>query len=84
MPMDRVVAFPCTGNDTMMGAIASIEGMIPVHGVRITHIRPGAGTEPVVTVLDWEKILSSKAGFGDNLQLLPGDRIILEEKEEER
>ena len=47
----------------------------------IKYIRPREDGEPVVTPLVWEKVIFSKSGFGDNLQLLPGDRLVLEVKE---
>jgi protein involved in polysaccharide export with SLBB domain len=79
---DRVIMFPCTGNDTVMQAIANMDGgnTNPAQ-LTIKHIRPRENGEPVVTSLDWDKVLFSKSGFGDNLQLLPGDRLGLEMKE---
>ena len=74
---DRVMMFPCTGNDTVMGALTNLQE--PMRKFDIRHVRPSEG-EPSVTPLQWDKVLMSKPGFGDNLQLLPDDRIFLEEK----
>jgi hypothetical protein len=80
--LDTFHTFPCTGNDTVMKAVANLGSQeMPIMRCTIKHIRPGDDDKPpVVRVLDWEKILSSRSGFGDNLQLLPGDRIVLEMK----
>jgi protein involved in polysaccharide export with SLBB domain len=75
---DQVIQFPYTGNDTVMGAL-SAEGMPMMSQFNIKHVRPRDG-EPTVTPLQWDKILMSKSGYGDNLQLLPDDRIFLEWK----
>ena len=77
---DRVMEFPCLAKSTVLGAIAGIDGLSNTRGM-IKHIRPRESGEPVVTSLDWEKVLFSQSGTGDNLQLLPGDRLVLEVKE---
>ena len=77
---ERVIMFPCKGNDTVMDAIANMEGLVDTE-CSIKHVRPVENGEPVVTPLTWEKVIFSKSGFGDNLQLLPGDRLVLEVKE---
>ena len=82
---DRVMMFNCTGNDTVMQAIANMHGLNvnPAQLIQFTlkHVRPRENGEPMVTSLDWEKVLFSPSGFGDNLQLFPGDRLVLEMKE---
>jgi protein involved in polysaccharide export with SLBB domain len=93
---ETVREFPCAGNDTVLRAIAigmgidmqPYVGNVPTQSTHylgdasIKHIRPGEEDKPpVVKTLEWEKILFSKSGFGDNLQLLPGDRIVLEMKQ---
>jgi protein involved in polysaccharide export with SLBB domain len=77
---ERVIMFPCKGSDTVMDAIANMEGLVDTE-CSIKHVRPRENGEPVVTPLTWEKVIFSKSGFGDNLQLLPGDRLVLEMKE---
>ena len=93
---EKILTFPCIGGDTIMKAVGYIEQsfrdpMNPrgqserssiVDRCTIKHIRPGASGEPVVTPLEWDRILFSKSGFGDNLQLLPDDRLVLEMKGE--
>jgi hypothetical protein len=54
----------------------------PGEVISMTHIRPGKEGEPTKTPLRWEKVLFSQSGFGDNLQLLPEDRLVLEMKAE--
>jgi polysaccharide export outer membrane protein len=75
---EHILTFPCTGNDTVLDAVGNV--MVGQMGnLVIKHIRPSDDDKPpVVKVLDWEKILFSKSGIGDNLQLFPGDRIVLE------
>ncbi|GHT44368.1 hypothetical protein FACS189454_01510 [Planctomycetales bacterium] len=78
---DRVMKFPCTGNDTVMAAITELNGMMPDVNDNIQHIRPGKGDDDTKTTqLQWSKIILHRAGYGQNMQLLPEDRIIFEVK----
>ena len=70
-----VYAFPWTGNDTVMSALAELRLMnTRLHDIK--HIRPG-NDEPTITPLCWDRVLTSRSGTGDNVQLLPDDRLVL-------
>jgi polysaccharide export outer membrane protein len=79
---EQILMFPCTGNDTVMKAITDMKTLPgSLSDVGIQHIRPGKDDgDAKTTQLQWSKILLHRAGYGQNLQLLPGDRIIIEIK----
>jgi polysaccharide export outer membrane protein len=77
---DQILRFPCTGDDTVLGALTNMAGLVSSSDCVIKHIRPGEGGEPLIRLLSWEKVLFSKSGFGDKVQILPEDRIVLEMK----
>jgi hypothetical protein len=44
----------------------------------IEHIRPALdGGKPVKREIKWSNVLESRSGFGDNIWLLPEDRLML-------
>lgn len=76
---EQVMAFPCTGNETVMKAIAKIQWPANHSNTNIVHIRPGDETgQARTTTLQWDRILTERGGYGHNLQLLPGDRLVFE------
>jgi polysaccharide export outer membrane protein len=76
---EQVVRLPATGNETVLDAIAQIEGLSQVSSKNIWVARPApAGTEcGQVMDVNWREI--TKEGITTtNYQLLPGDRIYVQ------
>jgi polysaccharide export outer membrane protein len=77
---DTIVRFPVTGNETVLDAIAQVNGISRVSSKRIWIARPmpgGAGCDAILPV-DWREITKG-AGTATNYQILPGDRIFIAE-----
>jgi polysaccharide biosynthesis/export protein len=77
---DGVVRLPITGNDTVLDAIAQINGLESVSSKRIWIARPapyGSGCHQILPV-DWY-LLTSRGDPGTNYQLMPGDRLFVAE-----
>ena len=75
---DGVVRLPITGNDTVLDAIAQINGLESVSSKRIWIARPapyGSGCHQILPV-DWY-LLTSRGDTGTNYQLMPGDRLFV-------
>jgi polysaccharide export outer membrane protein len=76
---DGVTRWPVTGNDTVLDAIANINGLTEVSSKRIWIARPAPhGTGVQVLPVDWQAVTA----FGDastNYQLMPGDRVFVAE-----
>lgn len=74
---EQVYRFPCTGNETVLDAIAQISGLPVVSckkDIWVARPRPaGAGADQVLDV-DWDAIARG-ADTTTNYQVLPGDRI---------
>ena len=73
----QVVRLPVTGNDTVLDAIAQVNGLLPVSDKReIVLARPSpmdqAGDQ--VYPVDWVA-LTTRGSTPTNYQLLPGDRV---------
>ena len=76
---DTVTRLPITGNETVLDAIANINGLNEVTSKRIWIARPTpGGVEPQVLPCDWRAITASGAA-GSNYQILPGDRVFVAE-----
>ena len=75
----QVVRIPFTGNETVLDAIANIEGLSPTSSQRIWVARPApSGVEMAQTLpVDWRAI-SREGVTTTNYQLLPGDRVFIE------
>jgi protein involved in polysaccharide export with SLBB domain len=75
----QVIALPATGNETVLDAIAKVQGLPAVASLRkIWVARPSPAGNPCSQVLpvDWQAI--TQAGRTEtNYQLLPGDRIYI-------
>lgn len=73
---ERVVRIPFTGNETVLDAIAQVEGLSQVSSKQIWVARPapaGTGCAQIMPV-NWNDIAAE--GVTDtNYQVLPGDRI---------
>jgi polysaccharide export outer membrane protein len=76
----QVVRLPITGNDTVLDAVAQLNGLSPVssqHHIWVARPAPAAANQQLILPVDWKGITRS-AGTGTNYQLLPGDRIYVQ------
>jgi polysaccharide biosynthesis/export protein len=77
---DSVIRIPVTGNETVLDAIAQVQGLRNVSTKRIWIARPapgGVGCDQILPVR-WDDIVKGGA-TATNYQVLPGDRIFIEE-----
>jgi polysaccharide export outer membrane protein len=79
----QVFRLPVTGNETVLDAIAQVNGLLPVSNKReICLARPSpmdqAGDQ--VYPVDWEG-LTTRGRTATNYQLLPGDRVYINSEE---
>jgi len=75
---DNVARFPVTGNETVLDAIAGINGLSRLSSKEIWIARPapsGVGCDQVLPV-DIEAIMKG-GSTATNYQLLPGDRVFI-------
>ncbi|HOA52459.1 MAG TPA: hypothetical protein PKI05_09385, partial [Thermogutta sp.] len=75
---DSVIRLPCTGNETVLDAIAQVGGISQVSSKRIWIARPspaGTGCEQILPV-DWNAITRG-GNTATNYQVMPGDRIFI-------
>ena len=76
---DGVIKFPITGNDTVLDAIANINGLTEVSSKQIWIARPAPHGEAVqVLPVDWQAV-TAFGGSSTNYQLMPGDRVFVAE-----
>lgn len=76
---DGVTRFPITGNDTVLDAIANINGTTEVSSKQIWIARPVPDSnELVILPVDWRGV-SALGATGTNYQILPGDRVFVAE-----
>jgi polysaccharide export outer membrane protein len=76
---DGVTKFPITGNDTVLDAIANINGTTEVSSKKIWIARPVPDSEALVILpVDWRGV-SAMGATSTNYQLLPGDRVFIAE-----
>lgn len=75
---ESVVRLPFTGNETVLDAMAQMQGLSEVSSKNIWVARPSpAGTQVAQTMpVDWRAI-TQDAVTTTNYQLLPGDRIYI-------
>lgn len=75
---EQVVRLPFTGNETVLDAIAQIQGLSDVSSRKIWVARPATSTMPCsqTMVVDWRGI-TQQGMTGTNYQLFPGDRIYI-------
>lgn len=73
-----VYRLPVTGNDTVLDAIAQVNGLTAISDVnRIWVSRPApAGAGHQILPVDWREITEC-GGSATNYQLMPGDRIFV-------
>ena len=76
---DGVTKFPITGNDTVLDAIANINGLTSVSSKKIWIARPVPFTDQCqILPVDWQGITASGIA-ATNYQILPGDRVFVAE-----
>ncbi len=76
---DGVYRFPVTGNDTVLDAVAQIQGLQPVSSKRIWIARPNPHVDGYqILAVDWHGI-TAMANAETNYQILPGDRVFVAE-----
>jgi polysaccharide biosynthesis/export protein len=77
---DTVARFPITGNETVLDALTQVNGLSRVSSKRIWIARPMPGGSACDSILpvNWKEITAGGA-TATNYQVLPGDRIFIEE-----
>lgn len=73
---ETVIALPVTGNDTVLNAMAKINGLPVVaskYRIWVARVN-GPGSADSILPVDWVGI-TQKGAAGSNWQLMPGDRI---------
>ena len=76
---DNVVRVPVTGNETVLDAIAQVNGLQSVSSKRIWIARPVPGcAENIVMPVDWCAV-TGRGAAATNYQIFPGDRVFIEE-----
>lgn len=76
---DGVTKFPITGNDTVMDALANINGTTEVSSKKIWIARPVPDSEELAILpVDWQGV-SACGRTTTNYQLFPGDRVFIAE-----
>ncbi|MGC4006117.1 MAG: polysaccharide biosynthesis/export family protein [Pirellulales bacterium] len=77
---DSINSFPCTGSDTVLDAIALVQGTGQFSNKKIWIARPGpggAGCDQVLPV-DYDAIVRGGSA-ATNYQIFPGDRVYFED-----
>lgn len=77
---DTVARFPITGNETVLDALTQVNGLSRVSSKKIWIARPMPGGSACDAILpvNWKEITAGGA-TATNYQVLPGDRIFIEE-----
>lgn len=76
---DTVTKFPVTGNETVLDAIANINGLTEVSSKKIWIARPVQdGSDVLILPVDWQGIAANGKST-TNYQVLPGDRVFIAE-----
>jgi len=75
---DGVFKLPSTGNETVLDAIADIEGLASQSSKKIWISRPNSAGQPTILPVDWYAI-TQRGVSTTNYQVLPGDRVFVAE-----
>lgn len=76
---DGVTRFPVTGNETVLDALANINGTTSVSSKKIWIARPVPNTDEMhILPVDWQGITAHGTSL-TNYQILPGDRVFIAE-----
>jgi protein involved in polysaccharide export with SLBB domain len=75
----QIVRLPCTGNETVLDAIAQINGLPQVSSKHVWIARPcpETGGRPQILCVNWRSITADGVAT-TNYQLLPGDRVYVQ------
>lgn len=77
---DNIIRVPVTGNETVLDAVAQVQGLQPFSSKKVWIARPSpdeVGHDQLLMV-DWSAITQG-ANTATNYQLLPGDRLFIAE-----
>ena len=76
---DNMIRFPITGNETVLDAVSQVQGLSRVSSKNIWIARPSpeTGCFQILPVKWNDVVYGGKAGT--NYQILPGDRVFIEE-----
>lgn len=77
---DNIIRVPITGNETVLDAVAQVQGLQPFSSKKVWIARPSPddlGHDQLLLV-DWSAITQG-ASTATNYQLLPGDRLFIAE-----
>ena len=69
---------PSTGNETVLDAIANIQGLAAQSSKKIWISRPNSSHRPTILPVDWYAI-TERGEVTTNYQVLPGDRVFVAE-----
>jgi polysaccharide export outer membrane protein len=75
---DDVARIPITGNETIIDAVANIQGLSQVSSTKMWIARPapnGVGCEQILPI-NWNEIAQG-ANTSTNYQIMPGDRLFI-------
>ncbi len=77
---DSILRVPCTGNETVLDAMAQVQGLQPFSSKQVWLARPAPDRlgKDQVLVVDWNAITQG-GGTATNYQLMPGDRLFIAE-----
>lgn len=75
----QVIRLPCTGNETVLDAIAELNGLPQVSSKRIWIARPSPafGDKAQILCVNWQSI-TADGNAATNYQLLPFDRVYVQ------
>lgn len=77
---DNIARFPITGNETVLTALTNVNGLSRFSSNRIWIARPSPGDDGCFQVLPVKiNDIMAGAGVATNYQILPGDRVVIEE-----
>lgn len=77
---DSIARFPITGNETVLDALVQVNGLSGRSSKRIWIARPSPGDDACVQVLPVKvDDIVAGAGIATNYQILPGDRVFIQE-----
>jgi polysaccharide export outer membrane protein len=77
---DQIARFPITGNETVLDAITQVNGVSRVSSKNIWIARPSPGDDGCFQILPIKySDITRGAGIATNYQILPGDRVFIQE-----
>ena len=76
---EQIVRLPCTGNETVLDAIAQLNGLPQVSSKRIWIARPSrvVGGKTQILAVNWQS-MTADGNATTNYQLLPFDRVYVQ------